>query len=90
MIDITMNKLTAHKGHINNDSWGEKNKRRHVMCAGKVCSQQIYNVWRVIMHIFKIYFMSGVLIDSVFGYTVSRMTLTILSVSVVCVWVGAF
>lgn len=42
------------------------------------------------MHIFKIYFMSGVLIDSVFGYTVSRMTLTILSVSVVCVWVGAF
>ncbi len=88
MIDITLNKLTAHKGHINNDSWGEKKKMRRD--AGKVCSQQIYNVWRVIMHIFKIYFMSGVLIDSVFGYTVSRMTLTILSISVVSVWAGAF
>ncbi len=39
MIDITLNKLTAHKGHINNDSWGEKKKTRHVMWemfSGKV------------------------------------------------------
>ncbi len=86
MIDITLNKLTAHKGHINNDSWGEKKNTRHVMwemCAGKVCSQQIYNVWRVIMHLFKIYFISGVLIDSVFGYTLFKMSLTVLSISVV-------
>ncbi len=42
------------------------------------------------MHLLKIYFISGVLIDSVFGYTVSRMTLTVLSISFVCVGVGTF
>lgn len=40
MIDITLNKLTAHKGHINNDSWGEKTKTRHVMlkCVLEKCA----------------------------------------------------